>query len=202
MEGPSPLELDFHTGAYMMENDSHRWNWRQVEMEPDEYQSLFEYTYWAFDLVWDSITQLSDEQFTSDLGFSSGSIRDQVLHLIGAHQRWVDRMCGEPPSTYLDNEKFATKESVRTIWDQAKGEFMEYLLALDPHELDEPFNYEIVSRGIRTSTPRREILLHLANHATDHRAQILTILNLKFGIETPEQDMILYLWDRNGKNQL
>jgi uncharacterized damage-inducible protein DinB len=170
-------------------------------MGPDEFQDLFEYTYWAFDLVWDCITQLSDEQFTSDLAFSSGSIRDQVLHLIGGQQRWVDRMRGEAPSAYPETEMFATKESVRNIWDQAKQEFMGYVLSLDFDQLEEQVQYEIASRGVRTSTPRREILMHLANHATDHRAQILTILNLQFGIETPEQDMILYLWGRNVENQ-
>ena len=170
-------------------------------METQDIRILFDYTYWAFDRVWDSITQITDEQFVSDLGFSSGSIRDQVLHLIGAHQRWVDRMRGRSPSPYQDQEEFETKEAVRAIWDQAKKEFLEYVSSLDPNQLDEPFHYEIASREIDTHTSRKEILLHLANHATDHRAQILTILNLHFGIETPEQDMILYLWEREGEAQ-
>jgi uncharacterized damage-inducible protein DinB len=168
-------------------------------MEPNDIHDLFEYTYWAFDRVWQSILQLSDDQFISDLKYSSGSIRDQVLHLISGQQRWVDRMNGDEPSAYLNNEEFVTKKAVRKIWDQSKKEFLGYLNSLDPSQLDEYVEYEIKSRGIQARTPRGEILLHLANHATDHRAQILTILSLHFGIETPEQDMILYVWERDGE---
>jgi len=40
---------------------------------------------------------------------------------------------------------------------------------------------------------RWEILLHVASHATDHRAQILAMLNQRFGVQTMEQDLLFYL---------
>jgi hypothetical protein len=41
-----------------------------------------------------------------------------------------------------------------------------------------------------------EILLHLVNHSTDHRLQILSMINSYFDIGTPEQDYIIYLWEK------
>jgi uncharacterized damage-inducible protein DinB len=38
-----------------------------------------------------------------------------------------------------------------------------------------------------------QVLLHVANHGTDHRAQILRLLN-DLGIETIYQDYIFYVY--------
>lgn len=39
-----------------------------------------------------------------------------------------------------------------------------------------------------------QVLIHVINHATDHRAQILRSLH-DLGIETPPQDFIFYVYD-------
>ena len=57
-------------------------------------------------------------------------------------------------------------------------------------------HWEIPSRGWQHENRRWQLLLHVANHATDHRAQILAALHEHFGLTTPEQDMILYLLER------
>ncbi len=39
-----------------------------------------------------------------------------------------------------------------------------------------------------------QVLLHVANHGTDHRAQLLRMLN-DLGIKTTSQDYIFYVYD-------
>ena len=39
-----------------------------------------------------------------------------------------------------------------------------------------------------------QVLLHVVNHGTDHRAQSLRTLN-DLGVETPPQDYIFYVYD-------
>ena len=39
-----------------------------------------------------------------------------------------------------------------------------------------------------------QVLLHVANHGTDHRAQILRLLN-DLGVKTTSQDYIFYVYD-------
>lgn len=39
-----------------------------------------------------------------------------------------------------------------------------------------------------------QALLHVANHGTDHRAQILRLLN-DLGVETTSQDYIFYIYN-------
>ena len=43
--------------------------------------------------------------------------------------------------------------------------------------------------------PRWQALLHLANHGTDHRAQMLRIL-ADLGAPTFEQDLLFHVWKR------
>ena len=65
--------------------------------------------------------------------------------------------------------------------------------------MNEVIHWELSERGFKAENHCWEILLHAANHGTDHRAQILAILNQHFGIETVEQDMIIFLAERQQK---
>jgi uncharacterized damage-inducible protein DinB len=54
-------------------------------------------------------------------------------------------------------------------------------------------HWEIRTRGLSYDNQRWELLIHVVNHATDHRAQILAMLHHHFGVKTIEHDMIFYL---------
>lgn len=165
-------------------------------MNLESIRKLFEYTYWAFDRVWLSINQLDDQTFVTDLSYSFGSIRNQIIHLISGHRRWLARLQFIEPPPHLNFTHYPTRDSVKAKWEQAKDEFMKYIYSLDQANVNEPIRYQIPHRMVDTINFRWEILLHLVNHSTDHRSQILTLLNTKFGIDTPEQDFIFFLWEK------
>jgi len=166
-------------------------------MTPEAIRKIFDYTYWAFERVWDCICQMTDEQFTQELGYSWGSIRNHVIHMISSHRRWVDRLTGEEVLPHLDFNNYSTRSVVKPLWDEARAEFLDYVYSLDQVQLDEVVRYEIASRGVVSNSQRWEVFLHLANHATDHRSQILAMLDQQFGIQTVEQDMIFFLWEED-----
>jgi uncharacterized damage-inducible protein DinB len=128
-----------------------------------------------------------------------GSIRNQIIHLISSHRRWLYRLqCTELPQ-HLSFTDFPIKTSVKTEWDSAKSEMLGYVNSLTQYALDKKIEYQLRRGSIVATSSRWEILLHLFNHSTDHRSQILALLNMKFAIDTPEQDLIFYLWE-NQKN--
>jgi uncharacterized damage-inducible protein DinB len=162
-------------------------------MTTDAIYKLYNYTYWASERVWDCIMQLTDEQFTQHLDYSIGSIRNQVVHLMSGTQRWLRRLQGAEIPPHLPFEDYTTRQETKTKWDKMKEEVLDYVHSLNQTQLDEIVHWEIRTRGLNSASRQWELLMHVANHATDHRAQILTLLHHHFGVKTVEQDMIFYL---------
>jgi len=161
-------------------------------MKPNEIKTLFDYNFWAFERVWGCISLLSDEQFIEEIDYSTGSIRNIVCHMMSANIRWAGRLQGKTPLLHLIYEDFETLSKTKAKWDELETEFLYYINSLDEEQLETEVNWEILDREWKFDTPRWELLLHIANHATDHRAQILAILHHHFHVKTDEQDMILY----------
>jgi len=161
-------------------------------MKPNEIKTLFEYNFWAFERVWEWISQLSDEQFTEEIDYSTGSIRNIVCHMMSANNRWASRLQGKTPQLHLAYETLDTLAKTKGKWDELGKEFLGYIDSLDQEQLDAEVEWEIPNREWDFDTPRWELLLHIANHGTDHRAQILAILHHHFHVRTDEQDMIIY----------
>ncbi len=114
--------------------------------------------------------------------------------MISSHHRWVNRLKGEEILPHLNLNDNSSMTAVKNKWDEAKVEFLDFIYSLDQAQLDEVVRYEIASRGVVSNSQRWEVLLHLANHAMDHRSQILATLHQQFGVQTIEQDMIFFLW--------
>jgi uncharacterized damage-inducible protein DinB len=169
-------------------------------VRPNEIRTVFEYGYWAFDKVWDCANQLTDEQFVQELGYSRGSIRNQIIHMMSATQRWIIRLRGGTPGPHLAYEDFSTRAATKAKWDELRGEALKYVSSLTDADLDGVIHWTLPDRGAEADNTRWEILLHVVNHATDHRAQILAMLNQQFGIQTVEQDLLFYLRERKGQS--
>jgi uncharacterized damage-inducible protein DinB len=166
-------------------------------MKTNEIKTIFDYNFWAFDRVWECIYQISDEQFVEEIDYSTGSIRNIVAHMMSANRNWIGRLQDAEMPTRLVYEDFVSLSQTKAKWDELRKELMDYLDALTEGELEETVSWELPARALTSDNPRWEILLHLANHATDHRAQILSILHHHFHVKTVEQDMIIYFAERN-----
>jgi uncharacterized damage-inducible protein DinB len=165
-------------------------------MKSNEIITVFDYNFWAFERIWECISQISDEQFLTEIDYSTGSIRNVVVHMMSGNQNWMSRLQGTemPPRLYF--EEFDSLSKTKAKWDELQKEFLDHLNSFDQEQLDGTVEWELLSQGLKSTNSRWEILLHLANHGTDHRAQILAILHHHFHVKTAEQDMIYYLAER------
>ncbi len=164
----------------------------------DVVRTLYDYNYWAHRKVWECVTQLTDEQFTRDLGWSHGSVRGQVVHTMGAEWIWFERLRGEWPRAVLNPADHPTRADVRARWDQIETEARAYLATLDDAQLLQTVHYK-TTRGDPKENVLWHILLHVVNHGTDHRAQTMAMLN-RLGAPTVEQDLIYYLREHRGRS--
>ena len=123
-------------------------------MRPNEIRTVFEYGYWAFEKVWDCVMGLNDEQLVQELGYSRGSIRHQVVHMMSATQRWIVRLKQEPLPPHLAFEDFDTRLAAKAKWDELRAEAMVYVNSLSEADLDEVVHWELPARGMADDNPR------------------------------------------------
>jgi uncharacterized damage-inducible protein DinB len=166
-------------------------------MTVDHIRMLYDYNYWAHRLVWGCVMGITDEQFERQLGYSWGSIHAQVVHVMSAEWMWFSRLRGTSPKAMFDPNDYPNRESVLNKWNEIEVDIRDHVSSLSEDYLDGLFTYTTTSGNTYTQ-PIVPILLHVINHGTDHRAQILAMLN-QLGGETVEQDLIFYLREKAEK---
>lgn len=166
-------------------------------MNADALRALYTYHFALHRRVWDCIDHLSDEQFVAPVEYSIGSVRNHMVHLAGVEQRWLARIAGTPLPDRLNYDDFPTRALARAKSDEVEAHFKSFLTGLTDADLDRPVTYTHSRlEGPFTNTVW-EILIHVVNHGTDHRAQVLPILH-RAGAPTLEQDLMIYLWEQSG----
>ncbi len=163
-------------------------------MNVDGFKMLFDYHYGLFDSIWASVDQLTVDQFVEENGYSLGSVRNHLAHCMNVDDRWLARIQELTLPDVLDEYAFPDQVSVRAEWDPIRERVLAYVNGLTDSQLEEFVPIVIHGRFSEPQpTMRRDILLHVVNHGTDHRAQILARLH-ELGAPTLEQDLILHLW--------
>ncbi|MDJ0756394.1 MAG: DinB family protein [Ardenticatenaceae bacterium] len=159
-------------------------------MNADALRHFYDYHFSENRNLWKSyIMQISQEQFTRDADYSHGSIRDQIFHLISVDDTWFSDLRGVALPEPLDPADFPNLESIRAHWDTVEKKMRGYLAELrDDMLADKPLSGEDENLALW------QILLHVVNHGTDHRAQILRLLN-DLGVKTVSQDYIFYVYE-------
>jgi uncharacterized damage-inducible protein DinB len=159
-------------------------------MNANAFRHLYAYHFAENRTIWDRyIAPLSEEQFTQHVGYSHGSVRDQIVHLISADEVWFSELRGVEPGEPLPPA--SARESIRTYWDSVEQMMRAYLAELRDDQL---FATPITEPAEDKDLIVWQVLLHVANHGTDHRAQLLRLLN-DLGVKTVSQDYIFYVYD-------
>lgn len=164
-------------------------------MTSDYLRLLFDYHYWAMRRVWHCIANLTPEQFVQPLDYSIGSIRSQVVHTMSAEWLWFERLQGRSPTHVLDPDEYPTPEAVQAAWREVEANSRAFLSTITDAELAQTCAYR-TTRGMPFEDQVGNLLFHVVNHATDHRAQILAMLHT-LGVAGVEQDLLFYLRERD-----
>lgn len=160
-------------------------------MNADAFRHFYEYHFSENRKIWGHVTQLSEEQFTQQAGYSRGSVRDQILHLIDCEDTWFSELRGVGPSTPLPPSDPGDRNAIRIHWDHVEGKIRQYLAELrDEMLFDTPITEPEEDKDLIVW----QVLLHIVNHGTDHRAQILRSMN-DLGVKTSYQDYIFYVFE-------
>ena len=158
-------------------------------MDTKAFRHFYDYHFAENRKLWDDyITQLPHEKFTQAVNYSHGSVREQLIHLMSVDEAWFGDLGSVGSSESFSSAAVDDREAIRKHWDSVEQGMRDYLAGLrDEMLLDQPLSGEDEDLFLW------QVLLHVVNHGTDHRAQILRVLN-DLGVETTYQDYIFYVY--------
>ena len=140
---------------------------------------LFEHNRWANLRAVDVCADLTDARLDATVPGTAGSVRDTLMHIAGAEQRYVSRLSGRRP-TYGEGDGWPGAAALGRALDESGRALIELAGRADP---DEVLRGEYQGRPVEL--PAVTVYVQAINHATEHRSQIATILTQQ-GVEPPD----------------
>jgi uncharacterized damage-inducible protein DinB len=158
-------------------------------------KTLIDYNYSEHRQLWEIIAALDEAVFLEDAGYSIGSIQREVVHIIRADHLWFARTIGESDPNLLPYET-SDRQVIRAAWDELEQRIRDYVANADEATLKETMSYtNNTNEFIRRK--RWEMLYHLINHGSVHRAEICAMLHMLGHTVDFEVSLRQFLEDRD-----
>lgn len=159
-------------------------------MDIDFLNELYSYNHWANHETVAAVSRLDHAAFTRNLGSSFSSVRDTLVHILGAEWIWLERWNGRSPHSLLSPAEVPDLAAVTPRWKTVEEGQKAFLQALRPSDLDKNISY-VNQKGETWSYPLGQQLVHVVNHSTYHRGQVTTLLR-QLGAQPARTDFLRY----------
>jgi uncharacterized damage-inducible protein DinB len=120
-----------------------------------------------------------------------------MAHLLSAQQVWISRYKNEPSTGKVLWPDW-TIDTFEQLINDNHNALINYLNTLNPDNFEKNITYKD-TKGNLFENKLADLLAHLINHGTHHRAQIGQQLKLAGIEQLPPTDYILYLRQLNGQ---
>jgi uncharacterized damage-inducible protein DinB len=153
------------------------------------------YNLWANKQIIHTILLLDTEKQMSPLNSSFPSLYDTLYHILDAESIWWQRLkLIEHLSIPSNTKNLPILELTNTLLEQS-NKWEQWVSKATESMLQHEFIYQ-TSKKQTFKQPVWQMLLHLFNHGTYHRGQIVTMLHQLDLKEIPPTDMIVFLRSR------
>ena len=151
------------------------------------------YNIWANQKIFDVILSLPEEEQKQEVPSSFKSLYITVLHMWDAESTWWQRMkLHERIIIPSENFKGSMQDVINGLLQQNR-QWQEWVNNATEAALEHVFQYQTTKKEL-FKQPIYQMLLHVFNHGTYHRGQLVNILR-QLGIEKiPQTDFIV--WSR------
>jgi uncharacterized damage-inducible protein DinB len=154
---------------------------------------LAAYHLWADELLLETILQLPAEKQNQPLPSSFPSLYKTVLHMWDAESIWWQRLKLQERVIKQSDHFTGNMQELSSQLLQQNRQWLEWMNSAGDHQLQHVFQYQNTKRE-SFKQPVYQMLLHLFNHGTYHRGQLVTMLR-QLGVEKiPQTDFIV--WSR------
>lgn len=155
-------------------------------MTPAEIHTHLRYSSWASQQLLKAAKNLSPDDLTRNVGISHGSILGTLSHIHFVDRIWYSRAV-DPNVNVIRESDLATLERE---WPVILGMWESWAQGVQAADLARMVPYKALD-GTPSETPAERVVLHLVNHNTLHRGQVMGMIR-QLGIAPPATDLIRY----------
>ena len=158
----------------------------------DALSTLMRYKAWANELVFAAAAKLPEAELTAPRKIVFGSLLRTLNHVHAMDEVWRAHLEGRPHGYTTRNpdacpplaELHEAQRAMDAWW-------VDYAAALSEARQEEVVSFRFIGGGPGAMT-RRDILLHVANHATYHRGNVAAMM-YQAGTPPPTTDLPVFL---------
>lgn len=122
------------------------------------------------------LLDLSEDQWQqTQAGASFGTIAATVLHLAWAEKLWHQRVVADTFSVAVPDAKTNSKAMLIDLWKLTSSTLKNCIEQFDENQLSEKMEYR-KNDGNLYALKYYQVFVHVFNHATFHRGQLITML--------------------------
>jgi uncharacterized damage-inducible protein DinB len=150
-----------------------------------------DYSKWASALLLDAAAKLTPEELECDRKCSHGGILGTLQHIYLADRIWLSRFEGAGRTTMLDEgESMPDLAAMSRGWPPLLDRFRSLIRGFGDEGVLAHFQFRNLA-GAEFDMPRWQALLHVVNHGTLHRGQVMAMLR-QSGHKPPATDLLFY----------
>jgi uncharacterized damage-inducible protein DinB len=159
-------------------------------------RTYYGYNNWATERLLGAAEPISAEQLNAPGDAGHGSIRDTLLHLFTTQRGWLSWWSGALPAQeayqlQLDPAAHSDIPALRRTWQAITAETVAFLASLDEEAATREYQ-AVVQDQIQFRMVLWKMMLHVANHGTQHRSEVAAMLTT-IGHSPGDLDLLHYV---------
>jgi uncharacterized damage-inducible protein DinB len=157
-------------------------------------KSYYAYNSWAAVRLLDALGKLTPEELAAPSCSGHGTIRDTLAHFMATQWGWFSWFDGSMPAGQaialrIPKDSIDTLAKARERWAEIDKQTTECVNGLSEEKLRDVWTWSIPSGS--DSLPLWRLLLHVANHGTHTRGQIVAAIR-RLGHDAPNLDFLTF----------
>ena len=155
-------------------------------MTPAEIRTHLRYSGWASQRLLDAAKKLNPDELTRNTGVSHESILGTLAHIHFADRIWYSRVVDA-------NEPVIRQSDLATLereWPAIQRKWEAWAENVQPADLERKVPCKSPD-GIAYEIAAEKAVLHLVNHDSLHRGQVMAMIR-QLGIAPPPTDLMMY----------
>lgn len=149
------------------------------------------YNVWANTQFAEIIRGITPSYTDREIESSYPSIRTTINHIRSAEHIWLCRLQGKPITSWPKYDQHEYTNNLADAWLQGSRDILAFVEQLTDEQFTQEYEYKDMSGNTHTDV-LSNIFMHLFNHSSFHRGQLVTLFR-QSGISTiPRSDYIVY----------